>query len=134
MRTNDGRVVPNFLTQAHSGQDLTIYGDGSQTRSFCFVSDLVRGVRRLAELPPEDGNGAVVNIGSTNEITIETLAETILDIVDTNSGIVYEPLPENDPQRRRPDIGRARDLIDWEPTVSLRTGLQRTLESVAEEL
>jgi len=128
MRRDDGRVIPNFLSQALAGEDLTVYGDGSQTRSFCYVSDLVGGIRGMAELPPEVGAGEVVNLGNTEELSILDLAETVRSLVDTDSGIVYRDLPEDDPQVRRPDIGRARDLLDWEPTVPLEAGLERTIE------
>jgi UDP-glucuronate decarboxylase len=103
-----------------------VYGDGSQTRSFCYVTDLVRGLRALAGT--EDASGDVVNIGSTNELTINTLAEIVRGITDGDVDIVYEPLPEDDPQQRRPDISRARQLLDWEPTVTLEKGLKRTVD------
>lgn len=124
MRPDDGRVVPNFLTQALEGTDLTVYGDGDQTRTFCYVDDQVRGLRALMEAP--DLQGQVVNIGGENELTILTLAEKILDVVDTESEIVYKELPEDDPQRRRPDISKAKSILDWEPSVDIETGLERT--------
>ncbi|MFD1646121.1 UDP-glucuronic acid decarboxylase family protein [Haloarchaeobius litoreus] len=126
MRPNDGRVIPTFITQAIQGEDLTIYGDGSQTRSFCYVQDMIAGLRSLMET---DGlQGEAVNIGIENEVTIGALAEMVLKECDTESEIVYQPLPQDDPQRRRPDISKARRLLDWEPEVSLETGLRRTFE------
>jgi len=124
MRFDDGRVVPTFLDQALRGDDLTIYGDGTQTRSFCYVDDLVRGILRVADEP--DIDGTVMNLGHTNEVTINTFADVIRDLVETDVGISYEPLPDDDPQKRRPDISKAREEIDWKPTVSLRSGLKRT--------
>ena len=126
MRIDDGRVIPTFARQALTGEDLTVYGDGEQTRSFCYVTDLVRGLRALAGT--EDASGDVVNIGSTNELTINTLAEIVRGITDGDVDIVYEQLPEDDPQQRRPDISRARQLLDWEPTVTLEKGLKRTVD------
>jgi len=132
MRTDDGRVIPNFLSQAIRGEDLTVYGDGSQTRSFCYVSDLVRG---LCSFMDADGlAGEVVNLGSEEEITIQTLAETILNVYDADSDIVYEPLPEDDPQRRRPDLTKAERLLNYRPTVDLKEGLNRTIDYFESEL
>ncbi len=131
IRPADGRVVSNFLVQAMSGRSLTVYGDGSQTRSFCYVDDQVRG--QLAMLD-SDVTGPV-NLGNPTEFTMLELAELVLEIVDGASGlgIVHEPLPQDDPTRRRPDITRARELLGWEPTVDLREGLRRTYESYREE-
>lgn len=126
MRADDGRVIPNFLTQAMAGEDLTIYGDGSQTRSFCYVDDTVAGFRKLMDADGLDGE--VVNIGQENEITIAELAEIIRDVCRSSSDVVYESLPTDDPSRRRPDISRARELLGWEPSVSLVDGLRRTAE------
>ncbi len=132
MRTDDGRVIPNFLSQAIRGEDLTVYGDGSQTRSFCYVSDLVDGLRSFMRA---DGlAGEVLNLGSEEEITIRTLAETVLDVYDTDSDVAYEPLPEDDPQRRRPDLTKAERLLDYEPTVDLEEGLDRTIDYFESEL
>lgn len=126
MRADDGRVIPNFLTQALEGRDLTVYGDGSQTRSFCYVDDLVDGLVRLMET---DGlSGKVVNLGNSDERTILELAEVILDLVDTESGITYRELPEDDPEKRRPNISKAREVLEWEPRVGLRDGIERTIE------
>lgn len=132
MRPDDGRVIPTFLSQVAAGRDLTVYGDGSQTRSFCYVDDLVRGLRCLGE---GDGfQGEVVNLGNSNEVTIRTLAEEVIELFDGESEIVYEPLPEDDPKRRRPDIGKARRLLDWEPTIGLEEGLDRTMASYLESI
>jgi len=128
MRPDDGRAIPNFLSQALRGDDLTVYGDGSQTRSFCYVSELVAGIRAVAEAAPETAAGGVLNLGNTEEITVLELAETILEVVETDSGITHEPLPQDDPSVRRPDISRATKMLDWEPTVGLRDGLERTVE------
>ncbi|AUG47900.1 NAD-dependent dehydratase [Haloarcula taiwanensis] len=125
MRADDGRVVPTFVTQALDGEDLTIYGDGTQTRSFCYVSDMVAGLRALMDQPGLDGE--VVNIGRENEITIRTLADRILEHCDTDSDLIFEPLPEDDPERRRPDISKAQKLLNWEPNVSLNEGLRQTI-------
>lgn len=132
MRPDDGRVVPTFVRQALTGEDLTIYGDGTQTRSFCYVDDLVDGLVTLMD--SEGTKGSVFNLGRENEITIETLAETILDMVDTESGIVYEPLPEDDPLRRQPDISKARETLGWEPTIPYRDGLAKTIAYYEERL
>jgi len=134
MRPDDGRVIPNFLSQALRGEDLTVYGDGSQTRSFCYVDDLIRGIRSTGDAPTETAAGEAVNLGSTEEIAIGDLAEVVLEVVDTDSGIVHEPLPTDDPQVRRPDIGRAADLLGWTPVVSLTAGLERTAPYIRREL
>lgn len=134
MRPDDGRVIPNFLSQALRGDDLTVYGDGTQTRSFCYVSDLVNGIRAFADAEPEAGAGEVINLGSTEEIEIRRLAETVRDLVNTDSDIVFQSLPEDDPKVRRPDIVRAKRVLDWEPTVSLESGLRRTVAYFQEEL
>ena len=126
MRPDDGRVIPNFVSQALDGRDLTVYGDGSQTRAFCYVDDMVRGLRALMEAPGLQGD--VVNLGNEYEITILELAETVLELHDTTSDITYEPLPEDDPTRRQPDLTKARKLLDFEPSVDLQTGLKRTIE------
>lgn len=134
MRPDDGRVIPNFLLQALRDNDLTVYGDGSQTRSFCYIDDLVQGIRAFADANPLVAAGEVINLGSTNEIEIRELAEVIINAVDAKSGIVYDELPEDDPQVRRPDISHARELLDWEPSVSLETGIQRTIPYFKDEL
>ena len=127
MRPDDGRVIPNFLSQALAGDDLTVYGDGSQTRSFCYVSDLVKGIRAVAEADPETLAGDVVNLGSTDERTIQELAEVVLNVVDTKSTIVYEGLPKDDPEMRQPDISKVQERVGWEPTIELREGIERTV-------
>lgn len=123
MKLDDGRVVPNFIDQALNGRPLTIYGDGSQTRSFCYVSDLVDGLVRLAN---SDEHGPV-NIGNPTEMTIRDFAELILEAVGAEGLIESRPLPADDPKQRRPDIGKARELLDWEPRVGLREGLEKTI-------
>ena len=124
MRLNDGRVVPNFVKQALLGEPLTVYGDGSQTRSFCYVSDLVQGIYRLLLSDVTDP----VNIGNPNEMSITQFAETINRITGNTAGIRYEPLPADDPKVRQPDITRARTLLGWEPLVDLETGLRETID------
>jgi dTDP-glucose 4,6-dehydratase len=124
MQVLDGRAVPNFMAQAIRGEPLTVYGDGSQTRSLCYVSDLVRGV--LAVLDRADA--LPVNLGNPHEVTVLELAETIVRLARSNSRIVHRDLPIDDPKQRRPDITRARSLLGWEPEVSLEDGLSRTLE------
>ncbi|MFC6716697.1 UDP-glucuronic acid decarboxylase family protein [Natrialbaceae archaeon GCM10025810] len=127
MRRDDGRVVPTFLTQALNSEDITVYGDGSQTRSFCFVDDLVAGIRALMAADGLDGE--VVNLGRRNEITILELAETVIDVCGSDSEITFEPIPEDDPQRRCPDLDKAFSVLDWEPKIPLKEGLKRTAES-----
>jgi dTDP-glucose 4,6-dehydratase len=124
MRTDDGRALPTFMSQALRGDPLTVYGDGSQTRAFCYVDDLVEGIYRLLMSDEEQP----VNIGNPDEITIKEFAEEIIDITGTDSSITYEELPTDDPQVRQPDISRAKDLLDWEPKVDRRDGLRRTLD------
>jgi UDP-glucuronate decarboxylase len=119
-----GRVVSNFVLQALAGEDLTVYGDGAQTRSFCYVDDLVDGLLRLME----DGGGpGPVNLGNPEEFTIRELAEAVIDLVGSRSRIVSRPLPADDPRQRRPDIALARERLGWEPRVRLREGLERTI-------
>ena len=130
MRVNDGRAIPNFLKQALTGKDLTVYGEGSQTRSFCFVSDLVEGLYRL--LMSEQNYP--VNIGNPNEMTVKEMADKILQATNSKSKIVHVPLPEDDPKIRQPDITRAKKHLNWEPVVSLDEGLQSTLEYFKEQL
>ena len=124
MRPNDGRAVCTFLAQALRGEDLTVFGDGSQTRSFCYVSDLVDGILRLLASPEPDP----VNLGNPDEIPVLQLAREILELTGAASKIVLKPLPQDDPRQRRPDISRARSLLGWEPRVRRREGLARTLE------
>jgi len=124
MRLNDGRAVPAFMSQALRGEDVTIFGSGTQTRSFCYVSDLVDGILRLLGSSENDP----VNIGNPHEMTIEEIARTIIRMIGSKSRIVYRPLPEDDPKVRQPDITRARTLLGWEPKVGLEEGLAKTLE------
>jgi dTDP-glucose 4,6-dehydratase len=130
MRVNDGRAIPNFLKQALMGRDLTVYGEGSQTRSFCFVSDLVEGLYRL--LMSEQNYP--VNIGNPNEMTIKEMANKILQATNSKSKIIHVPLPEDDPKIRQPDITRAKKYLDWEPLVSLDQGLKSTLDYFKNQL
>jgi dTDP-glucose 4,6-dehydratase len=124
MQLNDGRVVPNFMKQALRGEDLTVYGDGRQTRSFCYVSDEIDGFIRLAK----SGEPGPINIGNPREFTILECAQIVLAVTGSKSRIVYEPLPQDDPKQRCPDITRARQLLGWEPTVQLEDGLKLSLE------
>jgi len=124
MRIDDGRALPTFMSQALRGDPLTVYGDGSQTRAFCYVDDLVEGIYRL--LMSEEGRP--VNIGNPDEITIQEFAEEIIEVTGSDSLITYEELPEDDPEVRQPDISRAKEILDWEPTVDRREGLRRTLD------
>ncbi len=125
MHPNDGRVVSNFIVQALLGRDITIYGDGSQTRSFCYVDDLIEGFVRMMATPSE--MTGPVNMGNPAEFTIRELAETVLRMVGSRSKLVFEPLPGDDPRQRQPDISRARDGLDWHPKVGLEEGLARTI-------
>ena len=124
MRAHDGRVVPNFIMQALRGEDITVYGDGKQTRSFCYVSDLVEGIVRLLGA----GHGGPVNLGNPREMTVLEFAQTILRLVGGNSRIVHRPLPVDDPKVRQPDIRLARQLLGWEPRTDLEQGLRTTIE------
>lgn len=125
MHPNDGRVVSNFIMQALQGEPITLYGDGSQTRAFCFVDDLVEGFLRL--MATEDEVTGPVNIGNPHEITVKELAEHVVRLTGSKSKIEYRPLPQDDPTQRCPDITRARALLDWEPRVPLEEGLTRTI-------
>ncbi len=126
MHPNDGRVVSNFVVQALRGEDLTIYGDGQQTRSFCYCDDLIEGLLRLME---HEGEGAILpmNLGNPTEFTMRELAEKVLEKVGGSSRIVFKPLPQDDPRQRRPDIARAKTRLDWSPSVGLDEGLDRTI-------
>jgi dTDP-glucose 4,6-dehydratase len=124
MRPHDGRAIPTFLRQGLQDRPITVFGDGSQTRSFCYVDDLIRGIIALAE----SGHHEPVNIGNPNEFTLLELAKTVIEVIDSRSEIVYEALPTDDPQVRQPDISLAREILGWEPAVDLREGLRRTIE------
>ena len=126
MHPNDGRVVSNFIVQALRGEDLTIYGDGSQTRSFCYVDDLIDGMIRLMNTDPQVTGP--INIGNPVEFTILELAKQVISMVDSGSAIVTKPLPSDDPKQRKPDIALARSVLDWEPKVALHEGLKPTVD------
>ncbi len=126
MHPKDGRVVSNFIMQALHNEDITLFGDGSQTRAFCYVDDLIDGLVRLMATP--NGMTGPVNIGNPHEITVRTLAEHIIELTGSNSKLVYRALPEDDPTQRCPDIALARSALGWEPTIGLNVGLQRTID------
>lgn len=130
MRLDDGRALPAFMSQALSGEDLTVFGDGSQTRSFCYVDDLIEGIYRLLL----SDYASPVNIGNPNEITLLEFAEEIIKLTGTNQKIVYLPLPKDDPKQRKPDISLAKKLLDWEPKVDRAEGLKRTYEYFKTEM
>ena len=124
MRLNDGRVLPAFIGQALRGEDLTVFGDGSQTRAFCYIGDLIEGISKLLFSDYHDP----VNIGNPDEITIKEFAEEIIKLTGTNQKIIYKELPKDDPTQRRPDITKAREILNWEPKVSREQGLKITYE------
>jgi dTDP-glucose 4,6-dehydratase len=130
LQLNDGRVISNFMKQALLGTDLTVYGDGSQTRSFCYVSDEIEGILRLSR----SNEHLPTNIGNPNEFTILECAHRVLKVTGSQSKIVYEPLPQDDPKQRRPDISKARQLLGWEPKIDLETGLRLSLDYFRESL
>jgi dTDP-glucose 4,6-dehydratase len=130
MRPHDGRAIPTFLRQALANRPITVFGDGSQTRSFCYVSDLIRGLIALSE----SGYHDPVNIGNPDEFTLLELAETVKELTESSSEIVFEALPVDDPKQRRPDITLAKELLGWSPEVSLREGLRRTIEDSGIEI
>ena len=132
MQLNDGRVVSNFILQALKGEPLSVYGDGSQTRSFCFVDDLIEGLTRLMAAPDEVTGP--INLGNPHEITVLQLAEKILALTGSRSSIAFKPLPADDPRQRQPDIAAARRLLSWEPKVALDEGLARTIADFEERL
>jgi UDP-glucuronate decarboxylase len=129
MLPDDGRVVSNFIVQSLEGRDITIYGDGSQTRSFCYVDDLVDGLIRL--MNSEQAVTGPINLGNPGEFSIRELAEKIVAQIGSTSAIVYEPLPSDDPTQRQPDIAQAKSVLGWEPTILLDDGLPRTIEYFA---
>jgi dTDP-glucose 4,6-dehydratase len=124
MRPHDGRAIPTFLRQALQDRPITVFGDGSQTRSFCYVDDLIGGMIALGE----SGYSQPVNIGNPKEFTLLELAQTVIEVTASRSDIVFEALPTDDPQVRQPDISLARDLLGWQPQVGLREGLERTID------
>ena len=126
MLPNDGRVVSNFIVQALRGEDITLFGDGSQTRAFCYVDDMIDGLVRL--MATDDAVTGPINIGNPHEITVRALAERIVALTGAASRLVYRPLPQDDPMQRCPDIGLARETLGWEPHVALDDGLARTIE------
>ena len=130
MQLNDGRVVTNFIVQALKNEDITIYGDGSQTRSFSFVDDTVNGIIALMESNQND----VFNIGNPKEITVNELASTIIDLTNSNSKLINKDLPKDDPKQRRPDITKAKNLLNWKPVVKLEDGLTQTIDWVNSQL
>jgi len=130
MRPSDGRVVSNFIVQALQGKPLAIYGDGNQSRSFCYVDDLIEGITRLFH----DGDAMPVNIGNPGEFTIRELADIVIELTASSSSIVFEPLPTDDPKQRRPDITKAKQDLGWEPQIVLREGLMKTIPYFAEAI
>lgn len=132
MHPSDGRVVSNFIVQALTNQDITIYGSGSQTRSFCYVDDLIDGITKMMATDPEVTGP--INLGNPDEFEIGELAELILELTGSKSKIVNKPLPEDDPKRRRPDIKKARELLQWSPVTNLKTGVLKTIEYFESEL
>lgn len=126
MRPDDGRVIPTFVMQALQGKGLTVYGEGTQTRSFLYISDLLAGFQAVMDAPSLSGE--VLNLGGTTEITINKLATVIASLVDKDIEVTHQPLPEDDPQRRKPDLTRTRERLGWEPTVELKSGLEQTLQ------
>lgn len=126
MHPNDGRVVSNFIVQALKGEDITIYGDGLQTRSFCYCDDLVNGLIRM--MNTDDSVTGPINLGNPNEFTIKQLAELVIELTGAKSKIVYQPAAQDDPQQRQPVIDKAKAILNWEPTIQLREGLSKTIE------
>ena len=139
MHPNDGRVVSNFIVQALKGEDITLYGDGLQTRSFCYVDDLIEGFIRFMDVPwdvdgANQGFPGPINLGNPHEFTIRQLAEMVIKLTGASSKLVFKPLPSDDPMQRKPDIGRAREMLGWEPNVQLVAGLQQTIDYFNERL
>ena len=125
MHPNDGRVVSNFILQARQNQDITIYGDGNQTRSFCYRDDLIDAMMRMMDTP--DSEHGPVNIGNPGEFTIRQLAELVIELTNSGSKLIFHPLPQDDPKQRRPDITKAQEILNWQPTTPLREGLVKTI-------
>ncbi|MDD2778043.1 MAG: GDP-mannose 4,6-dehydratase, partial [Methanocellales archaeon] len=132
MRKDDGRAIPNFITQAMADEPITVYGDGSQTRSFCYISDMVEGMYRA--MFSKDMRGEVVNLGNQSEIPVLELAERIKSTTKSHSKIVFKKLPEDDPKQRCPDTSKAKEILGWEPVVDLEEGLNRTIRWFEETL
>jgi UDP-glucuronate decarboxylase len=132
MHPNDGRVVSNFIVQALKGEDITIYGDGRQSRSFCFVDDLISGFIKL--MNSDDEVTGPINLGNPNEFTIRELAEKVIEITESKSRLVFKPLPSDDPRQRCPDISVAKETLGWEPSIFLDEGLRITIEFFRESL
>ena len=130
MKLDDGRVVTNFIVQALNNENITIYGNGSQTRSFSYVDDTVKGIIALMESDHKD----VFNIGNPNEITINELATKIIELTNSKSKLIKKDLPEDDPKQRRPDINKAKNLLNWEPVIELEDGLTKTIDWVSSQL
>jgi UDP-glucuronate decarboxylase len=131
MHPNDGRVVSNFIVQALHGEDITVYGDGSQTRSFCYVDDMIDGIVTMMNT---EGFIGPVNIGNPGEFTSLELAKAVIELVGSSSNIVHRPLPADDPKQRQPDVTLAREKLDWQPAVALKEGLRKTIEYFRSEL
>lgn len=132
LRNDDGRVISNFVTQALAGEDLTVYGDGSQTRSFCYVNDTIRGLQLLMDCA--EANGEAVNLGNPEECSVHKLAELVLKLTNSTSSITYLPLPADDPKQRRPVIDKAKTMLGWQPQVTLEQGLALTVENYRNQL
>jgi dTDP-glucose 4,6-dehydratase len=130
MRLNDGRVVPNFILQALQGEDLTVFGDGSQTRSFCYIDDLVEGIYRLLFSPETEP----VNLGNPDEFSISDFAKKVLEIAGSPSRVIHQPLPVDDPRVRRPDITKAQKILNWKPRVGLKEGITKTIPYFRQKL
>jgi UDP-glucuronate decarboxylase len=128
MAQNDGRVVSNFVVQALQGKHITVYGDGQQTRSFCYVDDLVDGMIKYMALESERGIPGPINLGNPGEFTMNELAQKVIELTGSNSEILRQPLPQDDPQQRRPNIDKARSILNWQPTTNLETGLKKTID------
>ena len=132
MHPNDGRVVSNFIVQALKNEDITIYGDGSQTRSFCYCDDLIRGF--VAMMATDDSVTGPINLGNPGEFTIKQLAELVIELIGSGSKLIYKPLPADDPTQRKPVIDQAKEILHWEPTIQLREGLMKTIEYFEKKL
>ncbi len=128
MAQNDGRVVSNFIVQALQGKDITVYGSGEQTRSFCYVDDLIDGMIAYMALDAADGMPGPINLGNPGEFTMNELAEKVITLTGTNSQILHPPLPQDDPKQRKPNIARAKSILGWEPKIPLEEGLKKTID------